>query len=132
VPTLTQTALIHQTNGFNMELEVLQSKHGTKVVTASNLYAYLRLPIRQYPSAVRRWVRDIYEFGDGIRKPKLYQDHARRPRPGEPVEDFFLTLELAKLISLRTNSKEKMKCARILDLIEHNGQLNLFQQALSA
>lgn len=112
-----------------MELEVLQSKHGTRVVTASNLYACLKLPVRQYSSAVRRWVRDVYEFSDGLRKPQLYRDHAKRPRPGEPMEDFFLTLELAKLIALRTNSKEKLKCARLLDLIANNGQLNLFQQA---
>jgi hypothetical protein len=113
-----------------MPLEILESKKGTKVVTASNLHAALRLPVRQYGAQVRRWLRDAYEFGDGgIRRPQMYRDYAKRPRPGEPLEDFFLTLELAKLIALRSNSKEKMKFARLLDAIAHNGQLSLFQQA---
>jgi hypothetical protein len=113
-----------------MQLEVLESKKGTKVVTASNLHAALRLPVRQYGALVRKWLRDAYEFSDGgIRKPQMYRDYAKRPRPGEPIEDFYLTLELAKLIALRTNSKQKLKYARLLDTFEHNGQMNLFQQA---
>lgn len=112
-----------------MDLEIFESKKGTKVVTASGLYAALKLPARQYSPAVRRWVRDLYEFSEGIRKPQPYRDFAKRPRPGEPIEDYFLTLELAKLIALRTNSKNKLKYARLLDSIASNGQLNLFQQA---
>ena len=112
-----------------MQLEVLESRKGTKVVTAANLHSALRLPVRQYGPLVRRWFRDVYEFGDGIRRPQLYRDFARRPRPGEPVEDFYLTLELAKLITLRSNSKDKMKFARLLDAYANNGQMNLFQQA---
>lgn len=112
-----------------MKLEVLESKKGTKVVTATNLHHSLQLPIRQYGTLVRRWLRDVYEFEDGIRRPQVYRDFARRPRPGEPFEDFYLTLELAKLISLRTNSKDKLKYARLLDTFAHNGQMNLFQQA---
>jgi hypothetical protein len=112
-----------------MQLEVLESKKGTKVVTVANLHSALRLPVRQYGPQVRRWLRDVYEFEDGIRRPQLYRDFARRPRPGEPIEDYYVTLELAKLISLRTNSKEKMKYARLLDTFAHNGQMSLFQQA---
>ena len=112
-----------------MKLEVFESKHGTKVVTASNLHAALKLPTRQYGALVRRWLRDAYEFADGIRRPQPYRDFAKRPRPGEPIEDFFLTLELAKLIALRTNSKDKLKFARLLDTFLHNGQMSLFQQA---
>lgn len=113
-----------------MELEVLQSKHGTQVVTASNLHSVLNLPLRQYAAQVRRWLRDIYEFGDGtMRKPQMYRDYAKRPRPGQPIEDFYLTLELAKLIALRSNSRDKLRCARLLDTILNNGQMNLFQQA---
>lgn len=112
-----------------MELAVFESKHGTKVVTASNLFAVLNLPKRQYGAQIRRWLRDVYEFHDGLRRPQIYRDFARRPRPGEPFEDFFVTLELAKLISLRTNSKEKLKYARLLDAWAQNGQLNLFQPA---
>lgn len=112
-----------------MELEIFESKKGTKVVTASSLHAALKLPVRQYGTQVRRWVRDIYEFPDGIRRPQPYRDFAKRPRPGDPIEDFFITLELAKLIALRSNSKNKLKYARLLDTVANNGQLNLFQQA---
>ncbi len=89
------------------QLEVFESKKGTKVVAASNLHATLKLPV-------------------SIRRPQPYRDYAKRPRPGEPLEDFYLTLELAKLIALRTNSKEKLKYARLLDVFANNGQMNLF------
>ena len=112
-----------------MELEVFESKKGTKVVTASSLHAALKLPVRQYGAMVRRWIKDVYEFSDGIRRPQPYRDFAKRPRPADPIEDFFLTLELAKLIALRSNSKNKLKFAKLLDVVAHNGQLNLFQQA---
>lgn len=112
-----------------MELEVFESKKGTKVVTASALHGVLKLPVRQYAALVRRWMRDVYEFPDGIRRPQPYRDFAKRPRPGEPIEDFFITLELAKLIALRSTSKHKLKYAKLLDIIAQNGQLNLFQQA---
>lgn len=118
-----------QLNELDMKLEVYESKQGTRVVTASNLHAVLKLPVRQYGAQVRRWLRDAYEFHDGIRRPQPYRDFARRARPGEPIEDFYLTLELAKLIALRTTSKEKLKYARLLDTVAHNGQMNLFQQA---
>lgn len=114
-----------------MELEVLESKHGTKVVTASNLYQALGLPAHHYSANARKWLKDLYEFRDGIRRPQSLRDFAKRPRPGEPIEDFFLTLELAKLIALRTNSKQKLKYARLLDLFAQNGQMNLFHQTLS-
>lgn len=113
-----------------MELEILQSKKGTKVVAASNLHHVLKLPSAQYSANLRRWLKDLYEFSDGgIRKPQSLRDFARRPRPGEPFEDFYLTLELAKLIALRTHSKVKLKYARLLDAVAHNGQMNLFISA---
>ncbi len=99
------------------------------MVTATNLHAVLQLPVRQYGAQIRKWLRDVYEFEDGIRRPQMYRDYAKRPRPGEPIEDYYLTLELAKLIALRTNSKSKLKYARLLDVFAHNGQMNLFQTA---
>ena len=116
-------------NSTVMALEVFESKKGTKVVTVSSLFATLKLPVRQYGTLVRRWLRDVYEFSDGMRKPQPYRDFAKRPRPGDPIEDFFITLELAKLIALRSNSKNKLKYARLLDVVAQNGQLNLFQVA---
>lgn len=110
-----------------MELQVFESKFGTKVVAASNLYQTLGLPAAQYGASIRKWLKDLYEFREGIRRPQALRGYARRPRPGEPMEDFFITLELAKLITLRTNSKQKLKYARLLDLIAQNGQMDLFQ-----
>jgi hypothetical protein len=113
-----------------MELEILESKKGTKVVTASNLYQVLRLPASQYAAQLRRWLRDLYEFTDGgIRKPQALRDFAKRPRPNEPFDDFYLTLELAKLITLRSSSKVKLRYVRLLDTLERNGQMNLFMGA---
>lgn len=112
-----------------MELEVLESRHGTKVVTASNLHQALKLPAHHYSANVRKWLKDLYEFQDGIRRPHSLRDFAKRPRPGDPIEDFYITLELAKLIALRTNSKQKLKYARLLEVFAHNGQMNLFQHA---
>ena len=115
-----------------MELEVLESKRGTKVVTASNLHQVLGLPAHNFGPQVRKWLRDVYEFRDAIRRPIALRDFAKRPRPNEPVEDYFLTLEFAKVITLRTNSKVKLKYARLLDSLAHHGQMNLFQQAQAA
>lgn len=112
-----------------MELEVLESKKGTKVVTASNLYLALGLPNHHYGLNIRKWLRDLYEFRDGIRRPEVMRDYAKRPRPGQPVDDFYIAIELAKLIVLRTSSREKLRLARYLDMASNNGQLTLFSQA---
>lgn len=37
-----------------MKLEIFESKHGTKVVAASNFHAALKLPTRQYGAQVDR------------------------------------------------------------------------------
>jgi hypothetical protein len=116
-------------NIISMELQVFESKKGTKVVTASGLYSALKLPVRQYSTLVRRWIRDIYRVSGRNAQATALQGLCQTTRPGEPVEDFFITLELAKLIALRTNSKQKLKYARLLDIIAGNGQLNLFGQA---
>ena len=109
--------------------EVLISKKGTKVVTASALYLALRLPSHHYGTSIRKWMKDVYEMASGLRKPELMRDYAKRPRPDEPVEDYYITLELAKLIALRSSSKEKVKIAKYLTLREKVGQMDLFQPA---
>ncbi len=110
-----------------MHLEVIVSKQGTRVVTASQLHTVLALPAHHYGRNVRRWLKDVYEFSDGIRRPEALRDFARRPRPDEPLEDYYLTLELAKLAALRTNSKQKAKVARQLGLLGAKAeQLSLF------
>ncbi|MFN4256565.1 MAG: hypothetical protein ACK4Q5_16305 [Saprospiraceae bacterium] len=112
-----------------MELEVLESRKGTKVVTASDLHLALRLPNHNYGLNVRKWFRDVYEFREGIRRPEVMRDYAKRPRPGQPVDDYYIAIELAKLIALRTTSKEKLRVARYLDMAANNGQMTLFSQA---
>jgi phage anti-repressor protein len=113
-----------------MELEIMQSRKGTKVVATTQLFAVLELPKAQYGTLIRRWLRDLYEFHDGgIRRPQPLRDYAKRPRPNEPIEDYYVTLELAKLIALRSSSKVKLRYARLFDTIAHNGQMSLFNAA---
>jgi hypothetical protein len=110
-----------------MELNVFTSKHGTRVVTASQLHSALQLPTHHYGRNVRRWLKDVYELSDGIRRPEILRDFGSRPRPADPIEDYYFTLELAKLIALRTNSKHKIKVAHFLDReSKAAGQLCLF------
>jgi hypothetical protein len=112
-----------------MLLEVLVSKKGTKVVTASALYLAMRLPSQHYGTALRKWVKDFYELESEFRKPEMMRDFARRIRPDEPVEDYYFTLELARQIVLRSSSKEKVKLVKYLALRERSGQMDLFQSA---
>lgn len=97
-----------------MELQILVSKKGTKVVTASNLYQALELPTAQYARLVRRGLEDVYEFRDGLRRPVSMQDFAPRPVKDSLVKDYYFSLELARQWALRTNSKHKAKYARLL------------------
>ncbi len=110
-----------------MNLQILVSKKGTRVVTASNLHKSLGLPDRQYMANVAKWLQDVFEFKDGIRKPEAMRDYARRKIKDAPViNDYYLSIELAKLITLNSNSKEKMKYARWLFSLEEkvaNGDL---------
>ncbi len=113
-----------------MQLNVLTSKKGTKVVTATNLHLALGLPNHHYGLNVRRWLRDTYELPDGIRRPEPLRDFARRPMPDQPlIEDYYLTLDLAKQIALQSKSKEKVKFARFLSIASNNYQMQLFSQA---
>jgi phage anti-repressor protein len=97
-----------------MELQIHISQKGTKVVTASELHRALGLPIRQYDTDLRHWLSDIYEFKDGIRKPQHLKDHAPRNAKQRETPDHYLSLELAKLITLNSKSKFKQKYALFL------------------
>ena len=102
-----------------MELQVLISKKGTKVVTATNLYYVLQLPDQHYGTNVKKWFKEIYEFNDGIRRPEKMKDYADRIRKDNPVlKDYYLSTELAKLITLQTRSKHKFKYAKWLQSLE--------------
>lgn len=102
-----------------MELQVLVSKKGTKVVTATNLHQVLQLPDHHYATNVKKWLSDIYEFKDGIRKPVAMRDFARRQLKDKHVlKDYYISVEFAKLITLSSKSKVKQKYAKWLYLQE--------------
>ena len=97
-----------------MKLHILVSKKGTKVVLASELYMALELPKSEYSRAVKKWIRDFYNFQDGIRQPEYLKDFAKRPGKDKLLDDYYLGLELAKLITLHSKSKHKLKFASYL------------------
>jgi hypothetical protein len=102
-----------------MELEVLISNKGTRVVRATQLFQLLGLPVQQYGVMVRRWLKDVYAFREGIRRPVVMKDYAPRRQKGDPVlEDFYLSVELAKLVALHSRSREKLKISRYLQELE--------------
>ena len=95
-------------------IQVLISKVGTKVVTATNLHAALELPAYKFNSNIERWVKDIYQFNDSLRKPIEFKDFAKRNLRYAKGQDFYLTLELAKMIALNSESKLKASVAKFL------------------
>jgi phage anti-repressor protein len=101
-----------------MNLTVYVSKKGTRVVRAMELYQALDLPAAQYPRQIKRWINDHYEFSDGIRKPVRMQDYAKRPLRDQVVDDYFLSVEMGKMIALRSSSKHKLKFAQYLSTFE--------------
>ncbi|AEE50044.1 hypothetical protein [Haliscomenobacter hydrossis] len=103
-----------------MEIAVFTSQKGTKVVTAMDLHQMLELGNHHYGVNVRRWLKDVYQFQDGIRRPVVMKDYAlRKQKDLSVVEDYYLSVELAKLIALQSKSKAKLKLARYLQEIEH-------------
>lgn len=102
------------------DLQILVSKKGTKVVTATNLHYVLQLPNHHYGMNVKKWLSDVYEFREGIRRPAAMQDYAKRIVKGSPevMEDYYLSIEFAKLIVLQSRSKFKQKYARLLLSLE--------------
>lgn len=117
------------------DLQILISKKGTKVVTATNLYMALQLPSQHYTANIKKWLTDIYEFKDGIRRPIRMQDYAHRPVKDNPIlKDYYLSVELAKLITLNSKSKVKQKYAKWLFSLEdkvENAELLTKDQVLA-
>ena len=98
-----------------MELQVFISKKGTKVVLATDLHQVLQLTDHHYATNVRQWLKDIYQFSDGIRRPEALRDYAKRnTREGGLLDDYYLSVELAKLIALNSRSRLKQKYAAFL------------------
>lgn len=101
-----------------MDLQIFVSKKGTKVVKATHLHHALGLSDDQYQKNVRKWLLDVYEFRDGIRRPMRLKDFARRPAQEVVLNDYYLSLEFAKLITLQSKSKAKLKYAKWLASME--------------
>lgn len=101
-----------------MELQILVSKKGTHVITASNLYDALQLPPHKYNSNIAKWLSDFYAFSNDIRQPGILTDYAPRNLKLSKRKDFYLSLEFAKLIALNSDSKVKQEYARYLKRAE--------------
>ena len=103
-----------------MKLNILTSPKGTKVVTASCLHAALQLPDYQYVRNITKWLSDIYAFHDDVRKPIELKDFARRVMKVSKLQDYYLSLEMARLVTLNTDSEVKQEYARYLLSLEES------------
>ncbi len=101
-----------------MELQILISKKGTRVVTTTNLHDALQLPAHKYNSNVARWLTDCYAFKDDIREPAPLKDFAERKLKLSKRKDYYLSLELARMITLNSDSKVKRQYALWLTRME--------------
>jgi len=97
-----------------MEIQVFQSSKGTQVVTTSNLYEALQLPAHLYNGTVKYWMQDIYDFSDEVRKPQLLKDYSEIKKAISKRRDFYISLEMARLITLNSKSPVKLIFARKL------------------
>jgi len=95
-----------------MQLTILTSKKGTRVVKATELHRALGLADHHYQNNVRLWLKDVYQFVDGIRRPEGLKDFARSPQSqGQLMQEYYLCVELAKLVALGSRSKVKQAVA---------------------
>ncbi|MCB0640559.1 MAG: hypothetical protein KDC44_02930 [Phaeodactylibacter sp.] len=102
-----------------MDLQIFISKKGTKVVRATHLHQALELSNEHYPKNVKKWLTDVYQFRDGVRKAERLKDFAKRPlKEGKILDEYYLSLEFAKLICLHSKSKSKLKYAKWLSSME--------------
>ena len=120
-----------------MDLQIYISKKGTKVVRATGLHLALELKNEHYASNVKKWLTDVYSFSDDIRKPIRMKDYAPVKKDSRPniIEDYYLSLEFARLITLISKSKNKLKYSRWFKSVEKEDEvLDRFspEQVLSA
>ncbi len=95
-----------------MELTIRISRKGTRVVRASELHRALGLADHHYQANVRGWIKDVYQFADGIRTPEGLRDYARSTNTKtDVVHEYYFNLELARLVALATKSKVKQAVA---------------------
>lgn len=107
-----------------MDLNIFVSKKGTKVVLATDLHQSLQLLDHHYSTNVKRWINDYYDFLDGIRKPIKMQEYAVRATEANVLwQDFYLSVDLAKQIVLRSRSKVKKKYALQLAAVSEDSNV---------
>lgn len=98
-----------------MNLPILTSKKGTRVIKSSQLHRELGLNDSHYQANVKYWLSDVYQFHDGIRKPAAMTDFARAKGSADGlVREYYFSLELARLITLASKSKLKQAVANKL------------------
>lgn len=107
-----------------MEIQILVSKKGTKVVTAHQLHQALRLTDYKYNKDVQKWLTDIYAFEDGVRQPIEMQDYSIRHFQHSKMLDYYISVELAILIALRSNSTVKQFYTKYLIAMSNTNQDN--------
>ena len=95
-----------------MDLNILTSRKGTRVIRATDLHRSLGLADHHYQANVKRWLCDVYQFGDAIRTPVGMQDYARSTKTkAAPVKEYYFNLEFARLVALASKSRVKQAVA---------------------
>ena len=98
-----------------MDFQILTSKKGTRVIKSTQLHRALDLNDGHYAQNVKRWLADVYQFSDGIRKPAGMADYARaKNRTDSLLKEYYFSLELARLVALTSRSKRKQAVANKL------------------
>ncbi len=97
-----------------MELQILVSKKGTRVVTATSLHKALQLPAHRYNAHVEKWLSDVYAFKDDVRAALNMRDFAQRNFKYSKLKDYYISLEMATLITLNSTSPVKKQYAKYL------------------
>ncbi len=104
-----------------MDLEIKINKQGNKIVAASHLHRALQLPLHEFKRDLPRWLNDIYAFDhDDIRRPVEMKDFAKRIFQYSKLVDYYITVELAKLICLNTKSPLKGALAKYFSSLERS------------
>lgn len=98
-----------------MELPILTSKKGTKVIKSTVLHRALGLNDAHYQKNIKRWLSDIYQFGGEIRKPAGMTDYAlSKQNIGSLLKEYYFSIEFARLVALASRSKVKQAIANKL------------------
>ena len=113
------------------QIQILVSKKGTKVVTAYDLHNILQLPRYKFNSNISKWLTDIYQFSDNLRQPVAFKDFSERKLQFSKGKDYYISLDLAKMITLNSESKVKLDVAKVLLTVMDEKSRNHFNKPKS-